>query len=282
MLTLQRESYFFNDRPVYLQSWSRRGGFSVHAHEFLELVLITGGRGIQEREGGADDLAVGDVLVIRVGDWHSYHHAGVLSGIDCAICPTLMSRELAWTATDPRLGPLLWGHHRLHRARRLRQPANQDLSNLFADPPQSIGRAGWIGRLLTILDAVGEMMERGSDPITRLSIHAGSAEAARLMEAQPNLSWTLGGLALRVGLRPEYLCRVFARDFGMAPRDWLLRRRVQLVQQRLLGEVRPLSSIAQEAGWSDAAVCSRFFRRVTGLSPSAWRKRYREQPGSTL
>ncbi len=267
--TLTLQSYFADGQPVRLASWRRRGGFPAHAHEFPEIVLITGGHGVQERHGGSDALVSGDILLLRAGDWHAYHHDGALAGIDCAIHPDLLQRELAWTAADPRLGPLLWGRRRTAGACRLRPAAAGACTTLFASPPPGTGRAGWIGRLLVILDAVGAML-----PGPGIAIHPAAAEAARLMEGDPARPWTLTGLALRVGLRPAYLCRVFARDFGVPPRDWLLHRRVQTAQQSLLAADRTIQDIATSAGWRDAAVFSRFFRRATGLSPRLWRRRF--------
>lgn len=269
MQTLQRQSYFADQRPVYLAAWRRRGGFPAHAHEFPEIVLITGGSGRQERQGGSDELAAGDILLLRPGDWHAYHHGGPLAGIDCAINPDLLRRELAWTAADPRLGPLLWGQRRVAGAMRLRSGSTGATAPLFAAPPAGTGRAGWIGRLLAILDAVGAML-----PDPGAGIHPAAAEAARLMDAEPARPWTLAGLGMRVGLRPTYLCRVFARDFGSPPRDWLLRRRLQLAQQLLLADDAAVATVAAAAGWRDAAVFSRYFRRETGLPPRAWRQRF--------
>jgi AraC family transcriptional regulator len=79
-------------------------------------------------------------------------------------------------------------------------------------------------------------------------------------------------LADGVGLSQSHFCRVFRQTFGVPPVVYVARRRVQRAQQLMQTSTVPLVSIALECGLSDQSHLTKIFRRVTGVSPSAWRR----------
>jgi transcriptional regulator GlxA family with amidase domain len=75
-------------------------------------------------------------------------------------------------------------------------------------------------------------------------------------------------LAATVGMSPRHLARLFVGETGLTPTAFI--RDAQLIQSRLLISTtrRPLSHIAIETGFADAAHFSRAFRRRFGVPPS--------------
>lgn len=278
METLRHRELPLVQGPVYAAEWRRREAFPAHSHDFHEIALITAGRGRQLRQGGEDELAPGSLVVLAPGDWHAYRHAGEMAGLDCAYDPALVHRELAWTAGDPRLGWLLWRHRSRPAAMHLRLAAAaarearehlQALSDLTHRDGDT--HAAQVGRLLCLLGLVAQHLDV---PAEAPQIHPIAAAAARLMEQDPAQPWTLAGLALRTGAARGYLCRVFARDLGAPPLVWLIRRRIRAAQALLMRSDLPVADIAAKVGWSDANLFARRFRAETGLSATAWRRRY--------
>ncbi|HEY8458131.1 MAG TPA: AraC family transcriptional regulator [Actinopolymorphaceae bacterium] len=80
-------------------------------------------------------------------------------------------------------------------------------------------------------------------------------------------------LARVVGLSADYFVRRFRQTFGVPPRTWLVRRRIQAAMQRLDESTNPIGVVARELGYPDIFLFSRQFKRVTGMSPRAWRSR---------
>jgi len=82
-------------------------------------------------------------------------------------------------------------------------------------------------------------------------------------------------LAAMAGLSTHHFARAFRQSVGMPPHSYLLRRRLQHVEQMLRDTQLPLSEIALAAGFSDHSHLARHFRRVTGMSPSLarWKER---------
>jgi AraC-like DNA-binding protein/PAS domain-containing protein len=83
---------------------------------------------------------------------------------------------------------------------------------------------------------------------------------------------SLGALSSMAGLSPNHFARAFQQSVGIAPHRYLLRRRVQHVEQMLRETQLPLAQIALAAGFSDQSHLARHFRRLTGMPPSVARR----------
>ena len=79
---------------------------------------------------------------------------------------------------------------------------------------------------------------------------------------------SLDTLSAMAGLSPHHFARAFQQSVGLPPHRYLLRRRLEHVEQMLRDTQLPLSHIALAAGFSDQSHLNRHFRRLTGMSPS--------------
>jgi AraC-like DNA-binding protein len=82
----------------------------------------------------------------------------------------------------------------------------------------------------------------------------------------------LPDLARAVGLGPVATRRLFLRLTGLPPNRYIQRRRIDRAC-RLLRAGGSLADIAAAVGCADATVLHRLFRRWTGTTPEAWRRR---------
>lgn len=90
-------------------------------------------------------------------------------------------------------------------------------------------------------------------------------------------SISLDELARLVKLSTSYFSAAFKVSFGTSPHNYIILQRIDFAKQRMLSSNAPLCEIALDCGLSDQAHLSRLFRRVTGTTPSAWR-RYLAKP----
>ncbi len=81
-------------------------------------------------------------------------------------------------------------------------------------------------------------------------------------------------LAAAVQLSPGYFSRAFKQSFGMPPHAYVMRCRIERAKAALLTTATPLCEIALDCGLADQAHLSRLFRRLTGETPCAWRRRH--------
>lgn len=90
---------------------------------------------------------------------------------------------------------------------------------------------------------------------------------------------TLATMAAQARLSPRTLHRRFREQLGAAPMDWLARARVRRAQALLETTTLGVEAVAAAVGFGSAAAFRERFRRLVGVSPTAWRETYGTGPG---
>lgn len=101
-------------------------------------------------------------------------------------------------------------------------------------------------------------------------------KALSLMHADPARNWTLEDLARDAGLSRSVLAERFAELVGMPPMHYLAKWRMQIASGHLSRgntNIAAIAAIAAGIGYGSEAAFSRAFKKVVGVSPSAWRRR---------
>lgn len=102
------------------------------------------------------------------------------------------------------------------------------------------------------------------------------AKLAALVEASPDAPWTVQEMARRAAVSPSRLYALFQEKLRTTPQDWLTELRINKVRQWLAETDLSIAELAQRAGYSDQSALTRVMRRVTGLTPGAYRKQRQE------
>jgi AraC-like DNA-binding protein len=87
--------------------------------------------------------------------------------------------------------------------------------------------------------------------------------------ARPLTRWEI---AEAVGVSEDYLSRVFQRELGLSPWEYLNRYRILQARQLLANGSDSIGVIAHQVGFKDQAYFSRVFNKLTGQSPQAYRE----------
>lgn len=83
----------------------------------------------------------------------------------------------------------------------------------------------------------------------------------------------LAELATIAGLSPHHFCRAFKQSTGLPPHAWLTARRMERAQEMIVAHpAMGLSDIALCVGYQSQAAFGAAFKRVTGATPSQWRR----------
>jgi AraC family transcriptional regulator len=93
-----------------------------------------------------------------------------------------------------------------------------------------------------------------------------------LMEARLEGDLRLDELAGEAGLSTSHFIRSFRESTGKTPYQFLLDRRVQRAQTLMRDPRASLSEISRSTGFADQHHLARVFRRITGMTPSAYRR----------
>jgi AraC family transcriptional regulator len=97
---------------------------------------------------------------------------------------------------------------------------------------------------------------------------------ADFIEAQLDSRISVAQMAELVHLSPYHFSRAFKESFGMPPHRYHMSRRVETAKNLLGSTATPVTEIALQLGFSEASSLSAGFRRLTGVSPSEYRRAY--------
>ncbi len=105
-------------------------------------------------------------------------------------------------------------------------------------------------------------------------LHADSPVAPALRHIEANLTapLRLSGLARLCGYAEDHFARLFLRDVGQTPGQYLIERRIAIAAQRLVLSDDSIDDIAVACGFSDRFYFSRVFARRMGVPPAAYRR----------
>ncbi len=108
---------------------------------------------------------------------------------------------------------------------------------------------------------------RGADPVLE-SIETLVGEVRRNPASFPDTQ----ALVRRSGFGATRLFELFRQHYHTTPADLLLRARLDVAKQRLLGSADSLASVAYDAGFEALSSFHENFRRLNGLTPAGFRE----------
>jgi AraC family transcriptional regulator len=126
------------------------------------------------------------------------------------------------------------------------------------------------GLVLEILAEAARLDQRIGRPHGKLPTWL--IRSTELVHARFREHLRIDEIAHAAGVHPAHLAAVFRRVHRMPLGSYVRRLRVDWAADRLIGTNNPISAIAAEAGFADQAHLTRLFRRVTGVTPAAYRR----------
>jgi AraC-like DNA-binding protein len=137
----------------------------------------------------------------------------------------------------------------------------------WADAEQILRRA---------LEALGGARQRDTASYARGGLTPNQQRRlVRHVDENLGSSISLPELAAVAGFSSSHFCRTFRSTFGVPPLHFVQQRRAERAMELMLTTDEPLKAIAVDCGLYDQAALCKVFRRVTGESPAAWRRRRR-------
>ncbi len=83
---------------------------------------------------------------------------------------------------------------------------------------------------------------------------------------------SLSALAKHLSVNASYLSSQFKKEVGVSLTDYVNNSRIDRAKQLLLETNLPIKSIAEQCGISDIYYFGRLFKKITGVSPTEYRK----------
>ncbi|WP_060887446.1 helix-turn-helix domain-containing protein [Streptomyces caniscabiei] len=237
-----------------------RHRYAPHTHEEFSIGICVQGASCIDYRGGALTVGEGSIVVLAPGEVHTGESAfGSYAYRALYPAPALLTDGIVGGTPHFR-EPLL---HDPELAAALRT-AHTDLS-VCPDPLESESRLPWL------LTALARRHSTSLLTPDRLPGADTIALAVRDRLADELLSPpSLADLATDLGLSRYQLLRAFRTTMGMPPYAWLAQYRVSRARSLLEAGARPAEAAVQ-VGFADQAHMTRWFRKVLGVTPAAYR-----------
>ncbi|MEV5685021.1 GlxA family transcriptional regulator [Streptomyces sp. NPDC052164] len=99
--------------------------------------------------------------------------------------------------------------------------------------------------------------------------------------ADPGAPHSMSVLARRAGVSARHLSRLFRTDTGMTPGQYVESVRLEAARNLLAAGTDPVEAVAEQAGFGSAETMRRTFQHTLGVSPTAYRARFRTTTTAT-
>jgi AraC-like DNA-binding protein len=246
-----------------------RHEYAPHAHDEFTVGVCVGGSEVIAYRGGHIHAGPGSIVVLEPGEMHT----GGPATSDGYAYRALYAQTPLFT--DGTVGGLPHFREPVLDDPELAAAIRLTHTELSAcpDPLETESRLPW---LLTAL-ARRHSTSRPADDMLPGADHIARAVRDRLADellAPPSLA----DLAADLGLSRYQLLRAFRTTMGIPPYAWLAQHRVTRARTLLESGLRPAET-ATLVGFADQAHLTRWFRRVLGVTPAAYRNSVQDSRG---
>lgn len=228
----------------------------MHVHRACELVLHPSGRGVTTTgDGQRLAFAPGDAVLYLPHERHDQQLSE--PGEDLII-------QFDVVGPLPPRSFLLSGAVDAHTAGLARTICSQT-----AATPSARSAGGYLVAALLLA-----LCERSGPSAGESQAEEGHAARARRMIAERyrNLG-RLEEVANELGIGHDHLRHLFRAAYGISLVGWLTEVRLARARELLTRTPLPLAEIARQVGWPNERYLCGVFRRNTGMTPTAWRRR---------
>lgn len=269
---------------IYLTTHIGQRNVSMHDHSFLELTYILRGSAEHTLDGQTTTLREGDYLIVDYGSRHAYRsvESGGYDNLDCLFLPELLDPILKGTKS---LRTLL-EHYLLHF----------NMQALVQNPAHVVfhDETGRIRELLCRIEEEIKQWQAGYTELIRCYLIEillftmrqldDAAAAATGQDFSAFLTayvaehymepLTLQSLADRLNYSLPYISKRFKEDVGVSFVRYLQNYRVMQGCRLLTSSRHSLAQITEMVGYHDVKFFSELVKRMTGLSPSDFRRQH--------
>lgn len=279
---LRNQEWFHPDGfPISVERREPQEAFGPHTHEFTEIVIITGGKGMHITSNDSWELSAGDVFVISGHRTHEYRDIQGLQLVNILYQP----EHLALTLLDL---PSVPGYHAMFTLEPAWRSRHQCKSRLRLSSKELTASIALTERLeqelkhrqpgfgfmamATLMQIIGSLSRaygRKPTPDGRALLRISESVSYLELHLQEEVNIDL--LAEKARMSKRSFLRAFQLATGSSPIAWLIEQRVQRAAQLLRRTNRPVTDIAFEVGFNDSNYFTRQFTKRNGLSPSRYR-----------
>jgi AraC-like DNA-binding protein len=95
------------------------------------------------------------------------------------------------------------------------------------------------------------------------------------IQETPGFGWSSQLLAKRLNVSTRKLYRIFNTEYGMSPKEMVIKQRIAQAAEQLARTTTPIGRIAESLGYQSIYSFSNLFKKQTGIRPSEYRKKFK-------
>lgn len=248
----------------------RRLHFNWHKHPEAELVVFSSGAGQAHIGDAVADFGEPSAFLLDGGVAHAFAGDGPADGW----IVQFPRSALGLGAGRPEFAPIDDMLEASGRGLRFSGPSVAEAARALGAAGGSTGLDRWI-MLLRALEALASGGERESCSfaVARGGRDAFSDVVSSLFDeyAKPH---SLSELSGRAGMSVSTFCRSFKRRVGLSFVDYLHSIRINVAKKLLIQTHLYVDDVCYECGFNNVSFFDRKFKAVTGMTPTAYRRKY--------
>jgi len=269
---LASSDWFSSDaQPVAVERRTPQSRFPLHDHDFNEIVIVMSGNGWHVLNEEPRLITCGEVFYIRAEDQHAFEEVQDLYLTNVLYRPERLAhapdrgaqpapdasgQRRNWQLTEPALAQVAPLLDRLFLESRSPEPMAAIMAeSLFMQLAVTLHRNRFA--------ADGELLPKDS-----MLCHVLAYLRNKCTEPID-----FDEVAHRFGFSLHTFSRVFREATATSPHNYLVRLRLGHAMRALRASADSVTDIAFASGFNDSNYFSYTFRKMTGLSPTEYRKR---------
>jgi AraC family L-rhamnose operon transcriptional activator RhaR/AraC family L-rhamnose operon regulatory protein RhaS len=281
---LKIDEWFHPDGfPISVERREPQELFEPHAHEFAELVIVTGGKCLHVTGQDSWELTAGDVFVIAGPREHEYRDLVDLRLVNILYQPNQLKMGLldlpsvagyhALFTLEPSWKKRQSAKDRLHLGGKEMVQVIELVDRLEVELKTREPGFGFMATaaFMQIIGMLSRCYGRSPSPDGRALLRIG--EALSHLERNIHREVNLEELASIAHMSRRSFLRVFQSATGTSPLAWVIEQRINRACNLLRHTDRRVTEVAFDVGFNDSNYFTRQFRKVTGLSPRDYRLR---------
>lgn len=252
----------------------RRLHFNWHYHEDIELVLIRKGEG---------HIHIGDLVtqykapagfLIGPSLPHGFLSIGSLDGWIIQF----QERHIRYPNAPSEFANILRALSESKRGLSFSSPVVTDCLHFMNDLDASNGLEKWLW-LLKVLNTLSQDRHR---EVCSLLPQSQDVQTDRFEQAISQIyteidkAHNLEEVSRKVGMKVSSFCKTFKKRYGISFIKYVHSIRINTAKKMLIQTKFYIDDICYESGFNNVSFFNRKFKEATGLTPSEYRKRYRE------
>jgi len=296
-VTLSSEKYLKKGLDIYIFK-QEQSDFRLHTHDFVELVYISRGKGInviqmQDENGKSSNMefhvAMGDFFVITPEQAHGYKNTDNLELINILIDSAVFKKEIRSKLKDTdSFNDLFYIEpfyrketdfkHKLHltsnQSKFVEAILNKTMNEIEKESDgYNLLVNGYIFELIVNVCRFYSDYQKQKNIYKDISTKRETCfRVIRYVEDNYDKDIRLKDLADIGYLQTNYFCKVFKNASGMTPMEYVTNYRIQKACNLLSNTDKSVTDVCFEVGFHDSSYFARMFKKLIKTSPSEYRK----------